>query len=58
MKNKYVYHSKISEAKFREILRLFLLDLTATQVAEITHVSRNSINAIFSKVRPGFSKSV
>jgi transposase-like protein len=51
MKNKYIYHSKISEAKFREILRLFLLDLTATQVAEITHISRNSINVIFNKIR-------
>jgi len=51
MKNKYIYRSKISEAKFREILRLFLLDLTATQVAEITHVSRNSINVIFNKIR-------
>jgi len=51
MKNKYIYHSKISEAKFREILRLFLLDLTATQVAEITHVSRNTINVIFGKIR-------
>jgi len=51
MKNKYVYHSKISEAKFKEILRLFLLDLTATQVAEITHISRNSVNVIFEKIR-------
>ena len=51
MKNKYIYHSKISEAKFREILRLFLLDLTATQVSEITHISRNSVNVIFAKIR-------
>jgi len=51
MKNKYIYHSKISEPKFREILRLFLLDLTATQVAEITHISRNTMNAIFDKIR-------
>jgi len=51
MKNKYIYHSKISEAKFREILHLFLLDLTATQVAEITHISRNSINVIFNKIK-------
>ena len=51
MKNKYIYRSKISEAKFREILHLFLLDLTATQVAKITHISRNSINIIFAKIR-------
>jgi hypothetical protein len=26
MKNKYIYHSKISERKFRYVLRLFSLD--------------------------------
>ena len=51
MKNKYIYRSKITESKFREILRLFLIDLTATQVAEITNISRNSINVIFNKMR-------
>lgn len=50
MKNKYIYHLKISKAKFREILRLFLLDLTVTHIAEITHVRRNSINVIFNRI--------
>ena len=35
MKNKYYKRSHISEAKFREILRLLALDLTATQITEI-----------------------
>ena len=51
MKNKYINRSKISEAKFREILRLFILDLNATQAANISHISRNTVNVIFNKIR-------
>jgi|GEM_PF-3351515 len=43
MKNKYVYHSRISEKKFREIVKLFSLDLEADQTANITGLSRNTI---------------
>ena len=51
MKNKYVYHTKISEAKFRQILKCFALDLTATQTAEIAFVSRNAVNRLYSAIR-------
>ena len=51
MKNKYVYHSKISEKKFREIIRLFAEDLTATQITNLTGLNRNTINALLQKVR-------
>jgi transposase-like protein len=51
VKNKYIYHSKISEPKFREILRYFSQDLDATTTAELSGVSRNSINIIFNKIR-------
>lgn len=44
LSNKYVYHSRISEAIFRQLIKLFCLDLTATQIAEITGLSRNSVN--------------
>jgi hypothetical protein len=30
MKNKYPHRSKISQAKFRQLVRLFALDLEAT----------------------------
>lgn len=33
MKNKYAIRSKISEAKIRQIVRLFAVDLDALQVA-------------------------
>jgi transposase len=51
MKNKYIIRSRISEKKFREILRLFCLNIEAKQTAEITGVSRPSINKIFDKIR-------
>ena len=43
MKNKYVCRSKISEAKFRQIVRLFVLDLNANQIAELTDLNRLTI---------------
>jgi len=34
-KNKYYRHSKISEAKFRHLLRLLAMDLTASDAAQL-----------------------
>jgi transposase-like protein len=51
MKNKYVYCSRISEKKFREILRLFSLDLEANQTAKIVGLSRNTINKYYKTFR-------
>jgi transposase len=51
MKNRYLKKSHISEAKFRAILRCFCLDLTATNTALLTDVSRNSINRIYALLR-------
>jgi transposase len=51
MKNRYLKSSHISEAKFRAILRCFCLDLTATNTALLTDVSRNSINRIYGALR-------
>ena len=42
--NKYTHCSKISEAKFREIIKYFVADLSATQISELSEVSRNSVN--------------
>ncbi|MDO4795695.1 MAG: IS1595 family transposase, partial [Brachymonas sp.] len=38
-KNKYYRHSKISEAKFRHLLRPFAMDLTATDAAQLCGLS-------------------
>ena len=51
MKNKYIHRTRISEAKFREIIRYFALDIEANKIAEITHVSRPCINRILKAVR-------
>jgi len=47
MKNKYVYRSRISEKKFREIVKLFSLDLEANKTANITGLSRNTLNKYY-----------
>ena len=51
MLNKYVKRSRISEAKFREVVKLFSLDLEADQVSKITLLSRNTINKYFRAFR-------
>ena len=49
--NRYFIRSRISEAKFRRIIRLFALDLEATKIAVLSGISRNSINKILKAVR-------
>ena len=51
MKNKYFIRSRISEAKFREIIKLFSVDLTATQIAALSKTNRKTINNILKEVR-------
>jgi len=47
----YKKHSRISDKKFREILKLFLLDIEATKVSEISNISRPAINRLFTYFR-------
>jgi transposase len=49
--NKYCRSAKISEAKFRQILRCFGEDLTASSTARMTGVSVRSVNDMFLKIR-------
>ncbi len=51
MKNKYFFRAKISETRFRQILKLFAVDLNASQIAEITGISRNTVNRYLATVR-------
>jgi transposase len=51
MKNKYIKCSHISEAKFRDILRLFCEDLNAVQISNIAKINRNSANRILQLLR-------
>ena len=49
--NKYYRSAKISESRFRYILRCFGEDLTASSTARMTGVSVRSVNEIFLKIR-------
>lgn len=51
MVNKYLNRSHISEAKFRQIIRLFAQDLPASKIAQLSRVSRVSINKLMLKIR-------
>ena len=51
MKNHYSCRSRISEAKFREVVRYFSVDLTALQSAELSGLNRNTINRIYRILR-------
>ncbi len=51
MKNRYFIRSHISEKKFREIMRYFSVDLTATQIAILSKTNRKTINKILKQVR-------
>ena len=50
-KNKYVNRSRISEKKFREIIKYFSLDLNAVQIKELTGLSRQTINKYLTAIR-------
>jgi len=43
-KNKYAKSSRVSEAKFRHLLKCFALDLDATQIAQLSGLNRNTVN--------------
>ncbi len=51
MRNKYVNRAKISEAKFRELIRFFSIDLTAIQITELTGLNRNTVNRYLTEIR-------
>ncbi len=50
-KNKYVNRSRISEKRFREIIKYFSLDLNAVQIKELTGLSRQTINKYLTAIR-------
>lgn len=44
VKNRYTRRAKISEAKFRQLLKFFSLDLDAMTIASLTGLNRNTVN--------------
>ena len=51
MKCRYFVRSRISEARFREIVRYFSVDLTALQITELSAINRNTINRLYRGLR-------
>ena len=51
MKNKYIYRSRISEKKFRQILKYFCTDLEAVKISEFCNISEVSLCKIFKQIR-------
>lgn len=49
--NRYASRSKISEAKFRQIAKLFAIDLDASQIAQVTGLNRNTVNRYLMAIR-------
>jgi transposase-like protein len=50
-KNKYANRSKISERKIRQIVKMFSLDLDASQITKISGLNRNTINRYLTEIR-------
>jgi len=51
MVNRYASRSKISEAKFRQLAKLFAIDLDASQIAQVTGLNRNTVNRYLMAIR-------
>lgn len=50
-KNKYINRSRVSEAKFRDLVKYFSLDLDAQKIAILTHLNRNTVNRYLKLIR-------
>ena len=56
MKNKYIVRSRISEKKFREILKYFTEDIEASKISNLTKISEATLCKIFREIRILISK--
>ena len=56
LKNKYIVHLGIPEAKFREILKYFAEDIEASKISNLTKISEATLCKIFRGIRILISK--
>ena len=54
--SKQFVRAKISRAKFRQLLKLFALDLTATQITALTALNRNTVNRYLTLIRQAIAR--
>ncbi|RRD55250.1 hypothetical protein EII16_02170, partial [Campylobacter rectus] len=50
VKNRYIVRSRISEAKFREILKCFTEDIEASKISNLTKISEATLCKIFREI--------
>lgn len=50
-KNRYANSAKLSEREFRLLVRLFAADLTASQIAQVSGLNRNTVNRYLMALR-------
>ena len=55
-KNKYIVRSRISEKKFREILKYFTEDIEASKISNLTKITEATLCKIFREIRALMSK--
>ena len=51
LKNKAVKRSNITEAKFRQLIKLFAHDLDAQTIASLSNLNRNTVNRYLNLTR-------
>lgn len=56
-KSRYANRSKISEKKFRELIRLFSLDVEAAKIAQMIGLNRNTVNRYLNELRVKIARS-
>ena len=56
MKNRSIARSRISEKKFREILKYFTEDIEASKISNLTKISEATLCKIFREIRALMSK--
>ena len=51
MKNKYIIRAKITEVKFRQLIKLFVHDLDTQKIVSLTNLNRNTVNRYLALIR-------
>ena len=51
IKNRYIKRAKITEVKFRQLIKLFVHDLDAQTIASLTNLNRNTVNRYLTLIR-------
>jgi transposase-like protein len=57
VKSKYLKRSKLSDAKIRQLVRYFVLDLQAIQITKLVTLNRNTVNRYVTHFRQKIAES-